>query len=261
MPIAMLPRFNDLPAPDERLVMPECGYEIIGGEVVPVSPAHEPHGRQHSKLSALLEAHCATDFCVAVDMLTRAGPREDFAPDASVYPIERDPTTGGRQLEQLAFEIVVTESLAHAGKKASSLVRRGVRRVFAIDVDRTRVLEWSSATDGWEILGPHATIDDPTLAVPLAVRELVSAGSADDAVGRALVAKGNPAVQRAVAEGRNEGRNEGRAHSILTILAARGLVPSSDERAHILATVDEAALERWLVAALACTSVAEMTGA
>jgi hypothetical protein len=40
MPTAMRPHSTDLPPPDERLVMPECGYEIVGGEVVAVSPAH-----------------------------------------------------------------------------------------------------------------------------------------------------------------------------------------------------------------------------
>jgi len=39
--------------------MHKNGFEIVGGELVAVSPAHEPHGSQHSKLSALLEAYCA----------------------------------------------------------------------------------------------------------------------------------------------------------------------------------------------------------
>lgn len=51
MPMAIRPRATELPAPDERLVMPECGFEIVGGEVFVVSPAHEPHGSRHSKLS------------------------------------------------------------------------------------------------------------------------------------------------------------------------------------------------------------------
>lgn len=266
MSVVMLSRSTELPAPDERLVMPDCGYEIVDGEVVAVSPAFEPHGRQHSKLSALLEAHCAEGYCVAVDMLTRAGPREDFAPDASVYPIARDPVTGGRQLEHLAFEIVVSESLGHAGKKAASLVRRGVRRVFAVDVERERVLEWSRATDGWEILGPDATIEDPTLVLPLATEELLSVGSADDAVARALVAKGNAAIRRAVEEGREEGREaglaegraQGRVHAILGVLAARGLVPSADERSRILAMADDDVLARWLALAVGCARVAEI---
>ena len=218
----------------------------------------------------LLEAYCAAGYNAASDMLTRTGLREDFAPDGSIYPIARDPTTGGRMLEELAFEVVVTESLAHAGRKAASLIRRGVRRVFAIDVERGRGLAWSSELDGWEILAADATIQDRVLVTPLAIRDLVSAGSADDAVARALLAKRNAVVRTAVeegrtegraqgrAEGRTEGRAQGRAEAIVAILVARGLSPRPDERDLILATDDDDVLTRWLAAVANCTSVAAL---
>ena len=226
----------------------------------------------------LLEAYCAAGYNAASDMLTRTGLREDFAPDGSIYPIARDPTTGGRMLEELAFEVVVTESLAHAGRKAASLIRRGVRRVFAIDVERGRGLAWSSELDGWEILAADAMIEDRVLVTALAIRDLVSAGSADDAVARALVAKRNAVVRTAVeegraqgrtegraqgraegrTEGRTEGRAQGRAEAIVAILVARGLSPRPDERDLILATDDEDVLARWLAAVATCTSVAAL---
>lgn len=261
-------------APDDRLVMPGCGYEIVGGEVFAVSPAHEPQGSRHSKLSALLEAYAGPEYNAASDMLTRTSEREDFAPDGSIYPVARDPATGGRQLEALAFEVVVSESLAHAGRKAASLVRRGVRRVFAIDVERGRGLEWSASTDAWEILGPDAVIDDLALVAPLALRDLVSAGRADDAVARALLAKGNAVMTAALdarhAEGREQGREQGReegreagrtaglAQAIVAVLMARGLVPSDEERARILATDDDATLTRWLADVVHCADSAAL---
>jgi len=238
--------------------MPESGFEIVAGEVIAVSPAHEPHGNQHSKLSALLEAYCAPGYNAASDMLTRAGLREDFAPDGSIYPLARDPVTGGRQLEELAFEVVVTESLANAGKKAATLQGRGVRRVFAIDVERGRCLEWSRALDSWEILGAEAAIEDPALVTRLAIRDLVSAGSADDAVARALLAKRNAVVEEALDARHARGRTDGLRDAIITLLEARGLEPSSQEQRRLFATVDEALLRRWLVAAATCTSVAEL---
>lgn len=238
--------------------MPECGYEIVGGEVFAVSPAHEPHGSRHSKLSALLEAYAGPDYNAASDMLTRTAEREDFAPDGSIYPVARDPATGGRQLEQLAFEVVVTESLAHAGRKAASLVRRGVGRVFAIDVERGRGFEWSAATGAWEILAPDAMIDDPVLVTPLALRDLVSAGRADDAVARALLAKGNAVVADALEARHAEGRAAGRAEAIVAVLVARGLAPSESERARILTTSDDATLTRWLTEVASCAGASEL---
>src|SRR5580700_7264431 len=117
-------------AVDERLVAPESGYEVIDGEVVRVPPCDEPHGSRHSKISALLEIYAAKGYDVASDMLTRTSEKGDLAPDASVFPEARDPVTGGRRLEELAFEVLSTEELSHAAKKARALCGRGVRRVF-----------------------------------------------------------------------------------------------------------------------------------
>ena len=47
-------------------------------------------------------------------MLTRTSEKGDMAPDASVHPAAPDPRTGGRQLEDLAFEVVSTERLSAA---------------------------------------------------------------------------------------------------------------------------------------------------
>jgi Uma2 family endonuclease len=247
----------ELPAVDERLVAPESGYEIDDGKLVRVPPAEEPHAALHSRLTALLEAHVADDFQVAIDMLTRISENTDRAPDASVYPRARDPRTGGRQLEHLAFEVVNTEALADAAKKARDLCGRGVRRVFAIDVVRARAFEWSHELGTWSLLDPVASIEDPTLAAPLPIASLVDIAKADDAVATALLAKRN----RVLAAALEAGRAEGRAHDILLVLAQRGLEPRPDERQRLLGERDLATLERWLKRAVTCASVAELFAA
>ncbi len=191
--------------------MPETRFEVMDGKVQRVSPSDEPHGSRHSKVSALLEAFVKKGWDVASDMLTRADEKEDFAPDASVFPTERDKNTGGRRLEELAFEVVSTERINAAGDKAAKLVARGVRRVFAIDVKRRRALEWSVATRAWTILGRGDKITDRVFVLPLPVSALVEAAKSDDAVAAALLAKKNPVLTRALAEGRAEGLREGKA--------------------------------------------------
>ena len=137
--------------------MPETRYEAIDGKIAYVCPSDEPHGTYHSRIAALLEAHVVAAYRVAVDMLTRTSEKNDMAPDASVFPAARDPETGGRRLEELAFEVVSTESLSHAGKKARALAERGVRRVFAVDVERRRALQSGRARRApGEILPPGA---------------------------------------------------------------------------------------------------------
>jgi Uma2 family endonuclease len=255
------------PAVDERLVMPETRYEVIDGKIEYVPPADEPHGTRHSKLSAILEIYAGPGYDVASDMLTRTSEKEDMAPDASVFPQARDPETGGRQLEELAFEVLSTERLGHAARKARELTGRGVRRVFAINVERRRALEWSPGTDTWEMLPPDGVIDDPALALPLPLRPLVEAAKADDAIAAALLVKKNPliekALQRAKLEGLREGKREGKSDGIIegklaslfAILAARGIRVSKKAEKRLRATRDEFILDGWIRRAVDCASV------
>jgi Uma2 family endonuclease len=251
-----------LPPVDARLAEPETRYEIYDGELVHVPPADEPHGTRHSKISALVEAHAASEFDVASDMLTRTSRASDVAPDVSVFPRARNPETGGRQLEQLAFEVVSTESLGHAARKAAKLTARGVRRVFAIDVERARALEWSRPLETWSVLDPSGHIEDPTLAAPLPIDALVSAAKADDAMVRAFVAKRNPVIEAvkdaARRDGVAEGLCRGLAEALADILHMRGISLTDADRARIAGERDPDRLRRWLARASTCASAAEL---
>lgn len=245
---------TDLPPIDEHIVVSESGYELDDGELVLVPPALEPHAVRHSKLAALLEAHVAADFNVAVDMLTRISKTSDRAPDASVYPRARDPETGGRQLEHLAFELADSETLGHAAKKAAGLAARGVRRVFALDIKHGRAFEWSRPLGAWSMLDIPSSIVDPALAVPLPVRTLLEVTRSDDAVAAALLAKHNPVLEAFGAERRAEGM----AEAILAVLDARGLEVAEPERAWIAGERDPGRLARWAARAATCASAAEL---
>ena len=252
-----------LPAPavDERLVMPETRFEIIDGEVVYVPPSDESHGTLHASLSAILKAHAAPAYSTAVDMLTRTSVKGDMAPDASVFPAERDPATGGRKIEALAFEVVSTERLSHAATKARALIGRGVRRVFAIDVKRRRALEWSRGTDAWEILPKDGTIADETLVRPMSIPALVDATGADDEIAAALLAKKNPVLEGALADaekrGEERGELRGKAVALVAILSARGLRVQKKAEERILAAAD-VELDAWLARATTCASVEDL---
>jgi len=267
---------------DARLVEPNTRYEILDGVLVHVPPADPPHGMRHAKLAALVDAHAGNDFVVAVDMLTRTSRTNDFAPDVSVFPAAPDPVTGGRQLEHLAFEIASTQSLSRAGDKAAKLIARGVRRVFAIDVERSRALEWSATLDTWSVLESAAHIEDRALAAPLPIAALLHAARADDVVARALIVKRNPEIEavraqdrmesllrgraegeaegllRGRVEGEAEGLLRGTARAILAILAARSISIEPAARARILAERDPDRLDRWLVRATIYSGIDEI---
>jgi hypothetical protein len=248
-------RSPTFPPVDARLVAPESGYEAVDGEVVKVVPSDEPHAVRHSKISALLEAHVRDEYQVASDMLTRLTEIDDMAPDVSVFPAARDPETGGRRLEEIAFEVVNTERLKHAAQKAAKLVARGVRRVFAVDVVRQRAFEWSRELGTWAICSDGASLEDPVLAAPLPVAALVRAAKADDAMASALLAKGNPVLLEAF----KERATHAKAEALVAVLTGRGLVPNQGERERILAA-QAVELENWLSRAASCSSIADLIG-
>jgi Uma2 family endonuclease len=198
---------------DERLVAPETPFEIVDGRVIEVMGSHEPHAAATGQLAYVLGALVRPTFRCAVDMLTRADRFSDVAPDASVFPVERDPETGRRQLEHWVFEVCDTQALAGVTRKAQLLSERGVRRVFCIEVDEPRVLEWTRGD--WQPLGQDEAIDDPLCLVsPLPVSALLSAAGADNAAAAALLAKNNAVLLHALDQREQRGRLDGRADGL-----------------------------------------------
>lgn len=264
----------ELPPEDERLVVPETPYEMVDGELVHVPPSDYDHGDRQSKASGLIDACVRPEFSVVTEVLTRTSRTTDIAPDISVYPRARDPATGRRRVAELAFEVVSTQSLTSAADKARRLSARGVRRVFAIDVERSRAMEWSGGLEAWRRLDIAACIEDPVLAVGLAIEPLVKAAIMDDAIAQALIAKNNPviAAEKAAsrrtgrAEGKAEGRAEGRVEglvegvrrSLLQLLDARGIPLVAADRARILEEQDLQRLERWFARAVRGASIADV---
>ncbi len=200
-----------LPAVDERLAPPETRLEYLGGFELFAAPADTPHATAHADLAFVLRAHVAPGYTAAVDLLTRTDEASDFAPDASVFADALDRRTGGRRLEELAFEVSDKQKLAVTTKKARELVGRGVRRVFCLRVGKGRLLEWSRETDDWQPLANDAELDDRCFARPLPVRALLEAAAGDAAVVAALAARRVPALEALLAESRTEGEAKGKA--------------------------------------------------
>jgi hypothetical protein len=122
-----------------------------------------------------------------------------------------DPKTKRRHIEEIAFEVVSTQSRADVTKKAPKMIRRGVRRVFAVFLKTGTVGEWSRKKKDWIEMDRSSAIADRCLIEPLEVEALFDAAAADDAVARGLVARGNPVIEDVRQQGRAEDSAEGRA--------------------------------------------------
>ncbi|HWO21072.1 MAG TPA: hypothetical protein VNO30_20030 [Kofleriaceae bacterium] len=101
-------------------------------------------------------------------------------------------------------------------------------------------------------------VTDPALAVPLPVRALLQAATADDAVAAALLAKRNPVLTAALDDAEARGMAQGMARAVLAVLASRGLALSPEEQEQLLGEREPARLARWLTRAASCVSAAEL---
>ncbi len=256
---------------------------MIDGEILQTFPAELPHAVQNGDLDYLLRAHLAPGYRVATDLVTRHDRKNDFASDSAVVRDGIDPSTGSRYREEMAFEVVSKQNKAKVTRKAPTMLKRGVDRVFAVFVKTGVVAEWVpderiKEKGRWVELAADAKISHPSLAEPMPVGAILDAASADDTVARALDAKGNPVIREiraeekaeGLAEGKIEGLAEGeikglaegeikgKAEAILTVLAGRGLSPGAAVRRRILGTADLATLERWLLKAGTVSSPEEV---
>jgi Uma2 family endonuclease len=248
------------PAVDERLIAPGARYEVLNGKLLFVPPADEPHGTAHMDLATVLRVHATGDYRGAVDMLTRTKEVGDHAPDASIYPSERDPVTGGRKLEELAFEIVSEQAIRVSTGKARDYIERGVRRVFCVDVGKRRVLEWSQSKDGWDELPLDASIEDRCFVRPLPLRVLLEAAAVDDAVAEALLAKKNRRIEAAIAAASAAASTAAMAGAVVQVLDARSVAISEADREHILSCKDLEQLRAWMGRAAVATRREDVFG-
>ena len=212
-------RTAELPAVDEHAVGSESGQEMIRGQIVRAAPSYAPHADRQVDIAYVLRASVASGYVASVELLTRTAHDYDFATDACVRKAGTD-SQGHRYLEELSFEVKHTQSNTSLKDRARQLVRRGVRRVFAIHVrgdksgghERVKagpVKEWSPDRQEWHELSEALDIEDRCLARPLNVRALLNAAEADRAVIQALAAKGDPTLAKLTADSYDRGRSDG----------------------------------------------------
>jgi hypothetical protein len=221
-----------MPRLDEHLVREGTREEVLRGQRLIAAPASAPHADLHARLNYLMTAAAASGYMTSSDLLTRAGPSSEFATDTSVRREGIDPATQTRYLEELAFEIVSTQSLHEITQRAEDLSNRGVRRVIAVFVESVEVAEWSASTKSWLPLSLDSTLDDPTLVRPVLIRALFDAKAADNEVVDSLLAKRE----------HEQGFTQGLQQGVEVVCEVLGIVLGPTEMTH-LRTLDAAGLE------------------
>jgi hypothetical protein len=257
--VAHFPGTRSKPLLDEHVVVPETTRdELVRGRRVIAQPSAPPHGDRHFELDYVIRGSIRPGYIGSTDMITRFSADSDFATDTSVRKAGIDPATGQRYLEELAFEVVHTQSKRDMIERAEDLTARGVRRLIGIFVKEGVVREWVPGEGAFRVLPPGSSIEDPCLSLPIRVESLLSAAEADNAVARALLAKQNPVLVAVEAQGKERGIAQGRAEAVLTLLASRGIPVSPAARAEILACSDLARLDQWLIKSVSATAADDL---
>lgn len=234
-----------MPRLDEHLVQEGTREEMLRGQRLFAAPARAPHADRHCRLDYLLSAAAAPGYVTSSDLLTRAGPGSEFATDTCVRRDGIDPATRTRYLEELAFEVVSTQSMREITERAEDLSNRGVRRLIAVLVKKGEVAEWSPSTRAWIPLSLDSTLADPVLARPVLIRALFDAGVADNEVVESLAAKGNPRLAQREAAKLEQGRQQGLQQAIKALCEVLDITMGPAEMAQ-LQDLDAAGLESLL---------------
>ena len=158
----------------EQMGEQDFGFELVRGELVPVSPAGEEHGRLVMRLAARLatfvEAHgLGVVYAAETGFVLARNPDTVRGPDVSFVRRERFRQVGGRRgfvpgAPDLAVEVRSPDNtLAELAVKAADYLSGGARLVWIVDPRRQRVyvhrpgrkveaLSLGDALDGGEVI-------------------------------------------------------------------------------------------------------------
>lgn len=281
VPSSYPPPDTSFPAVDDHLVEPEVSREeIIRGRKIVTMGANPPHADTHVRADFLIMPHVHDDYIASSDLLTRVNHGSNFATDVSIRRKGLDPQTGVRYLEEISFEIVNEQSMRDITEKAEDLIRRGVRRVFAIFTKKGYVGEWSKEKREFKILASNGTLVDRLFIRPIAVQALIDAALAENEVALALWKKGNPTLVRIGAQERADGRKEGHEEGykdgqaegykdgqeegqreMLGRLLERRFGPLRADTKSLLEAADSDALRRWADRIWDAMSIDDVIGA
>lgn len=230
-------------------------YELSHGHAIRCMTAGGRHGRAHSAGDRVLATDPAVGGEVGVDVgITWGDERNLRAPDLSVGAVEATPGWQ-RTFPPLAVEYAdAGQDEAELQQKIAELLGGGTRAIWVVRLAGPLRVEVYARDQAVQIFGAEDSLTAPgILKNPVPVRALVDASAANAATLRNLLqVHGYESVE----DIETRKHSEGGIDALLTVLAARGLVPGDEQIAAIRACRDPAVLQRWLARAAVATSLA-----
>jgi Uma2 family endonuclease len=125
-------------------------FELIEGEIVPVSPSHDPHERIKSAIILAISPRLPSDLWFGVESSIYLGERTFVEPDFCVFPRKvKSHEVKGADL-QLVIEVADSSLAFDLGQKAQLYARFGCLELWVIDVETRVTTVHTGPTDtGW----------------------------------------------------------------------------------------------------------------
>ena len=142
-------------------------FELIEGEIVPMSPKLHIHERIKSQIGIAMAKACPEHLTIGFESSTFLSPVTFIEPDLSLYPIKlRTDEVKGSDII-LAIEVAVSSLAYDRGLKAKIYARYGVCELWVIDAVQRRTFihrgpsggDWTSITEH----GPDFVLTIPEL--------------------------------------------------------------------------------------------------
>lgn len=151
---------------EQGVIDPEAKFELVEGEIVPVSPQGPLHQNFQRWLSKNLERKLGDRYWIAPGSTLILPEDTALDPDICIYPLElkTEDLTGDKVA--LLIEIAVSSRRYDLGKKAELYARMGVRELWVADVNaRTTHVHRGPQDGGWDSV---ARIPFEDALIPLA---------------------------------------------------------------------------------------------
>jgi Uma2 family endonuclease len=135
---------------DRGVIDPEAKFELVEGEIVPMSPQGPLHQHLQRWLERRLAAQLSDRFWVTSGSTLILPANTALDPDICVYPLDVDTADLTGDKVSLLVEIAVSSRSYDLGLKAELYARMGVKELWVVDANaRTTHVHREPYAGGW----------------------------------------------------------------------------------------------------------------
>jgi Uma2 family endonuclease len=154
---------------ERGVIDPEARFELVEGEIVPMSPQGPLHQQMQRWLHKFLERGLGDRFWVAPGSTLILPEHTALDPDICIYPLEVSTSELRGDKVSLLIEIAVSSRSYDLGLKAKLYARMGAAELWVVDAERRQThVHRGPQGEGWretsvvpagELLSPLAAPD------------------------------------------------------------------------------------------------------